>query len=160
SMKYFQASDSLPATGRFQLMHNNAVAMAPSLLVLTSEGAKGNAEIEGVEGFRAARRVGASERARDRTARRRVEHLRVPLHYRAGTEKAYLGWIRRFIIFNGKRHPETTGELEIGAFLSSLATEAKVAASTQNQALAALLFLYQEVLGRELRWLGDLVHAK
>jgi len=52
------------------------------------------------------------------------------------------------------------GELEIGAFLSHLATHAKVSASTQNQALAALLFLYQEVLGRELAWLGDLVHAK
>ena len=52
------------------------------------------------------------------------------------------------------------GEIEIGAFLSSLATDAKVAASTQNQALAALLFLYQEVLGHELPWMGDLVHAK
>jgi|SRR6185312_13651369 len=92
-----------------------------------------------------------------------LERVRVALrtlHYSARTEKAYVGWIRRFIIFHGKRHPETMGELEIGAFLSSLATEAKVAASTQNQALAALLFLYQEVLGRELRWMGDLVHAK
>jgi integron integrase len=94
---------------------------------------------------------------------RLLERVRVALrtlHYSARTEKAYLGWIRRFIVFHGKRHPETMGELEIGAFLSSLATEAKVAASTQNQALAALLFLYQEVLGRELRWMGDLVHAK
>jgi integron integrase len=82
------------------------------------------------------------------------------LHYGTRTEKAYVGWIRRFVVFHGKRHPETMGELEIGVFLSSLATEAKVAASTQNQALAALLFLYQEVLGRELRWMGDLVHAK
>ena len=94
---------------------------------------------------------------------RLLERVRVALrtlHYSVRTEKAYVGWIRRFIIFHGKRHPETMGELEIGAFLSSLATEAKVAASTQNQALAALLFLYQEVLGRELRWMGDLVHAK
>ena len=94
---------------------------------------------------------------------RLLERVRVALrtlHYSARTEKAYVGWIRRFIIFNGKRHPETMGELEIGGFLSSLATEAKVAASTQNQALAALLFLYQAVLGRELRWMGDLVHAK
>jgi hypothetical protein len=52
------------------------------------------------------------------------------------TEKAYVGWIRRFILFNGKRHPETMSEIEIGAYLSSLA-EAKVSASTQNQALAA-----------------------
>jgi integron integrase len=76
------------------------------------------------------------------------------------TEKAYVGWIRRYILFHGKRHPETMAEPEIGAFLSSLATEGKVSASTQNQALAALLFLYQEVLGRELSWLRGLVHAK
>jgi integron integrase len=82
------------------------------------------------------------------------------LHYSARTEKAYVGWVRRFILFHGKRHPETMRELEIGAFLSSLATETKVAASTQNQALAALLFLYQEVLGHELQWMGGLVHAK
>jgi integron integrase len=94
---------------------------------------------------------------------RLLDRVRVALrtlHYSTRTEKAYVGWIRRFIVFHGKRHPETMGELEIGVFLSSLATEAKVAASTQNQALAALLFLYQEVLGRELRWMGDLVHAK
>jgi integron integrase len=81
-------------------------------------------------------------------------------HYSPRTEKAYVAWIRRFILFHGKRHPDTMGEAEIGAFLSSLATHAKVSASTQNQALAALLFLYQQVLGRELEWLGNLVHAK
>jgi integron integrase len=81
-------------------------------------------------------------------------------HYSPRTEKAYVGWIRRFILFHGKRHPETLAEAEIGAFLSSLASEAKVSASTQNQALAAMLFLYQEVLGRKVEWLGDLVHAK
>jgi integron integrase len=81
-------------------------------------------------------------------------------HYSARTEQAYLGWIRRFILFHGKRHPDTMGEAEIGAYLSSLASEAKVSASTQNQALAALLYLYQQVLGRELDWLGNLVHAK
>jgi integron integrase len=94
---------------------------------------------------------------------RLLDRLRVALrtlHYSARTEKAYVGWVRRFILFHGKRHPETMRELEIGAFLSSLATEAKVSASTQNQALAALLFLYQEVLGQELQWIGDLVHAK
>lgn len=80
--------------------------------------------------------------------------------YSVRTERAYVGWIRRFILFHGKRHPETMGEPEIGAYLSHLATDAKVSASTQNQALAALLFLYQEVLRRELAWLGDLVHAK
>ena len=81
-------------------------------------------------------------------------------HYSIRTERAYVGWIRRFIVFHGKRHPETMGELEIGAYLSSLASEGKVSASTQNQALAALLFLYRQVLGRELQWLGNLVHAK
>src|SRR5450631_1422501 len=80
-------------------------------------------------------------------------------HYSPRTEKAYVAWIRRFIIFHGKRHPETLAEPEIGAFLSSLA-EADVSSSTQNQALAALLFLYQQVLQRELAWLGNLVHAK
>jgi len=97
------------------------------------------------------------------TTVRLLDRVRVALrtlHYSARTEKAYVGWIRRFILFHGKRHPEAMGEPEIGAFLSSLATEVKVAASTQNQALAALLFLYQEVLGHELRWMGGLVHAK
>jgi integron integrase len=80
-------------------------------------------------------------------------------HYSLRTEKAYVGWIRRFILFHGKRHPDTMSETEIGAYLSSLA-DSKVSSSTQNQALAALLFLYQQVLGRELAWLGNLVHAK
>ena len=70
-------------------------------------------------------------------------------HYSARTEKAYVAWIRRFILFHGKRHPESMAESEIGAYLCSL-DEAKVSSSTQNQALAALLFLYQQVLGREL----------
>jgi integron integrase len=74
--------------------------------------------------------------------------------------RAYAGWIRRFIVFHGKRHPKEMGGAEVGAFLSSLATTDKVSSSTQNQALAALLFLYQQVLGRDLEWLGDLVHAK
>jgi len=63
-------------------------------------------------------------------------------HCNRRTEKTYVGWTRRFILINGKRHPDETGEAEIGACLSHLASEAKVSASTQNQALAALLFLY------------------
>jgi len=86
------------------------------------------------------------------------ERLRT-LHYSARTEKAYVGWIRRFIFFHGERQPDDMAEAEIGAYLSSLA-EAKVSSSTQNQALAALLFLYEQVLGRELAWLGNIVHAK
>jgi integron integrase len=81
-------------------------------------------------------------------------------HYSPRTEKAYVAWIRRFILFHGKRHPETMCEADIGGFLSHLASEAKVSAGTQNQALAALLFLFQQVLGRQLKWLGNLVHAK
>jgi integron integrase len=98
-----------------------------------------------------------------RTDVRLLDRVRVALrtlHYSGRTEKAYVGWIRRFIVFHGKRHPEAMGATEVGAFLSSLATEARVAASTQNQALAALLFLYKDVLGHDLPWLGDLVHAK
>jgi len=65
-------------------------------------------------------------------------------------------WIRRFIFFNGKRHPEVLGEAEVTAFLNHLAAERQVAAATQNQALSAILFLYREVLGRELPWLDGM----
>ncbi|HEY7321930.1 MAG TPA: phage integrase N-terminal SAM-like domain-containing protein, partial [Candidatus Binatia bacterium] len=66
-------------------------------------------------------------------------------HYSYMTEKAYVHWTKRFIFFHDKRHPEEMGESEIGRFLSSLATDSHVSASTQNQALNALLFLYREV---------------
>src|SRR5882762_8261162 len=82
------------------------------------------------------------------------------LHYSRRTEEAYVHWIRRFIYWSGRRHPATLGEAEVTAFLSHLAAERNVAASTQNQALAALLFLYKQVLGRELGWFDDLVRAK
>ena len=81
-------------------------------------------------------------------------------HMSVRTEEAYVGWIRRFILFHGKRHPDDMAEPEVSSFLSALATERRVAASTQNQALAAVLFLYHDVLGRDLDWLRDLVHAK
>ena len=81
-------------------------------------------------------------------------------HLSRRTEEAYTGWIRRFIIFQGKRHPRDMGESEVSAFLSNLATHRQVSASTQNQALAALLFLYKAVLGRPLAWVGGVVHAK
>ena len=81
-------------------------------------------------------------------------------HYSPRTEKAYVGWIRRFIVFHGKRHPDGMGEPEISRFLSSLASDRRVAASTQNQALSALLFLYGEVLGRDLAPLDRLVRAQ
>src|SRR5438552_565931 len=64
-------------------------------------------------------------------------------HYSRRTEKAYVGWIRRYILFHGRQHPREMGAEELSRFLSSLAVDAKVSASTQNQALAALLFLYR-----------------
>jgi integron integrase len=81
-------------------------------------------------------------------------------HYSRRTEKAYLAWIRRFIFFHGKCHPAEMGAPEITKFLSSLAVEGNVAASTQNQALSALLFLYREVLEQDLPWLDEVVRAK
>lgn len=80
--------------------------------------------------------------------------------YSRRTEKAYVGWIRRYVRFHGTRHPIELGEAEVSAFLSYLAVERKVSASTQNQALSALLFLYRKVLKIELGWLDDLVHAR
>src|SRR4051812_1260139 len=78
-------------------------------------------------------------------------HLRVK-RYSIRTEQAYVDWIRRFILFHKKRHPGEMGEEEIAAYLSYLAVDARVAASTQNQAFSALLFLYQRVLERKLEF--------
>jgi integron integrase len=79
-------------------------------------------------------------------------HLRVK-HYSIRTEQAYLDWIRRYILFHSKRHPDEMGESEIAAFLTHLAVDSHVAASTQNQAFSALLFLYQQVLDRKLEFI-------
>jgi integron integrase len=81
-------------------------------------------------------------------------------HYSLRTERAYVGWIRRFILATGKRHPREMGVAEVEGFLSALAVEGKVAAGTQNQALSALLFLYKEVLSIELPWMETVVRAK
>ena len=81
-------------------------------------------------------------------------------HYSRRTEQAYWYWIRQFIFFHGKRHPAQMGAAEVTAFLSWLATERDVAAATQGQALSALLFLYQQVLGVKLPWLAELVRAQ
>jgi integron integrase len=81
-------------------------------------------------------------------------------HYSLRTEASYLQRIKRFIPFHGKRHPRDMGEPEITAFLTHLAVAKNVAASTQNQALAAILFLYKQVLGHELGWLDNVVRAK
>lgn len=81
-------------------------------------------------------------------------------HYSYRTELTYLQWIRRYIFFHGKRHPAEMGQSEVTAFLSHLATQRDVSASTQNQALAAILFLYRNVLEQELPWLDGVVRAK
>ncbi|MFC5568451.1 integron integrase [Lysobacter yangpyeongensis] len=81
-------------------------------------------------------------------------------HYSLRTEHVYLGWIRRFIEVNGRRHPRSMGAEEVETFLTSLAVEGQVAASTQNQALSALLFLYKEVLRIELPWMEGVTRAK
>lgn len=81
-------------------------------------------------------------------------------HYSLQTERAYVFWIRRYVLFHRKRHPADMGKVEIEAFLSHLATDKHVAASTQNQALSALLLLYRDVLGVQLPWLDGLTRAK
>jgi integron integrase len=81
-------------------------------------------------------------------------------HYSRSTEKAYVNWVRRFVVFNGRRHPREMGGPEVTAFLSSLATQGHVSASTQNQALSAILFLYSAVLEKNLEWMDGIVRAK
>jgi integron integrase len=81
-------------------------------------------------------------------------------HYSLWTEQQYVQWVRRYIGFHGRRHPSDMGGPEVTAFLTHLATERNVSASTQGQALAALLFLYRHVLETELPWLDEIVRAK
>ena len=80
--------------------------------------------------------------------------------YSPRTEKAYIFWIRRFIVFNGRRHPDAMAEPEIRRFLEALATRLRISSSTQNQAFSAILFLYRAVLGRELKNLQGTLRAK
>lgn len=82
------------------------------------------------------------------------------LHYSRRTEDAYVDWARRYILFHGKRHPRDMGKAELEAFLTHLAVDRHVAASTQNQALSALLFLYRQVLGLNFPGLSEVVRAK
>lgn len=101
--------------------------------------------------------IAASERPRllDQL-RARVRRLGLAIR----TEEVYVAWARRFILANGKRHPAEMGAAEVEAFLTLLATRDNVSASTQNQALSALLFLYREVLGQQLPWMEDIRRAK
>jgi integron integrase len=81
-------------------------------------------------------------------------------HFSRRTEEAYVGWIRRFILFHGKRHPDRLGSPEVTGYLSHLASNRQVSASTQNQAFSALVFLYRDILGRELAGLEHVPRAR
>ena len=81
-------------------------------------------------------------------------------HYSLRTEETYLHWIKRFILFHGKRHPRDMGVQEVQQFLSHLAVAGHVAASTQSQALSAIVFLSQQVLKQDIGWMGKVVRAK
>lgn len=81
-------------------------------------------------------------------------------HYSIRTEHAYVDWIKRYILFHGKRHPQEMGKQEVEQFLTHLVVERNVAASTQNQALSAILFLYKEVLEQDIGWLENVERAK
>jgi integron integrase len=81
-------------------------------------------------------------------------------HYSERTEEAYVRWVRRFVLFHGRRHPAEMGESEVAQFLSSLAREGKVSASTQSQAASAIIFLYKKVLRRQMGWIEDVARAK
>jgi len=90
----------------------------------------------------------------------RLRHQIRTRHYSRRTEDAYVDWVRRYIRFNGRRHPRELNGAHVSAFLSSLAVDRRVAAATQNQALAAILFLYRHVLEVDLPWLDSVVRAR
>jgi site-specific recombinase XerD len=92
-----------------------------------------------------------------------LDHVRQKIrikHYSIRTEQAYIDWIKRFILFHQKRHPASMGPQEVRMFLSHLAIEHHVAASTQRQAWSAIAFLYREILEQDLSWLDDMERAK
>jgi integrase len=90
----------------------------------------------------------------------RVRHAVRARHFSRRTERAHSGWVGRFLEFHGGKSMGALGEPEVAAFLTSLAVDGDVSASTQNQALSAILFLYRQVLGLQLEWLVDVVRAK
>src|SRR5689334_20875030 len=99
----------------------------------------------------------------DRPAPRLLDRVRDAIryrHYSYRTEQAYVEWVRRYVIFHGKRHPATMGAEEVTAFLTHLATNGSLSASTHQQALSALLFLHRCVLNVDLPWLDALVRPK
>ncbi|MBS0570899.1 MAG: integron integrase [Proteobacteria bacterium] len=107
--------------------------------------------------------AGVAAKASNTGGSRLMDEVRRKLrykHYSLRTEQAYVGWIRRFIVASGMRHPRELGGGDVEVFLSRLATLGNVAAGTQNQALSAILFLYREVLRIELPWMENVVRAK
>jgi integron integrase len=108
----------------------------------------------------APRSAGASRHGENAKLLDRVRMAIRARHYSRRTEKAYAHWIRQFIFFHKLRHPDDMGEGEVAAFLSWLATARKVSASTQSQALSALLFLYRAVLKHDVDWIKNVVRAK
>jgi hypothetical protein len=91
---------------------------------------------------------------------RRVRDAIRTRHYSRRTEEAYAFWIRRFLAFHGMRHPEALEARDVASFLGSLATRQRMSASTKNQALSAILFMYRHVLGRELLGLEEIPRVK
>jgi site-specific recombinase XerD len=89
-----------------------------------------------------------------------VRHAVRARHYSRRTEHTYVSWIRRFVFFHGKRHPVMLGGPEVAAYLTHLATRRRVSASTQTQALSAILFLYRNVLHVEISWLDEIPKAR
>lgn len=116
--------------------------------------------LAGAVGVNDGKSLSTGARASPRAVLAALEERLLVRHASPRTVEAYSRWVRRFIRSTGRRDPMTLGPQEVTAFLSSLATDAHVSASTQNQALAALLFLYKEVLGQPLEFLDQLVYAK
>jgi integrase len=146
----------VPATGSFPSPHSPVRALAPASRGVDvpsgcSAGAGTAGSAGGPPGVPVAVKPKLLDQVRDAIRTR---------HYSYRTEEAYVGWIRRFILFHRKRHPAEMGKPEIEQFLTELAVKRQVAASTQNQALAALLFLYKDVLECDPGWVDDIVRAK
>ncbi len=140
-------------------LQNRARPLPPSGIVLSlppGVSSKADAKISPLIPARA----GASPLSRQPKLLDRLRDAVRARHYSPRTEESYRHWVKRFIFFHQVRHPAEMAESEINAFLTHLAVREKVSASTQNQALSALLFLYRHVLGRQLGDLGDVVRAR
>ena len=140
----------VPADLQSDWAMNHVVGLAPDILSFPEEASR-------FDGFASARGLKSDA---EKCLLDRVRATMRSRHYSPRTEKAYVFWIRRFIVFNGRRHPDEMAEPEITRFLEALATRLHVSASTQNQAFSAILFLYRTVLRRELTGLEGTPRAK